>query len=56
MVTRYQKGSSKASGPVEAGAALSALAVREALEHLVKRGAQEMLRRASESGLTAIGL
>jgi len=53
MATRYQKGSSKASEPEGAGAAWSAFEVGEALENLVKRGAQEMLRHALEEEVDA---
>src|SRR3989337_1858350 len=53
MATRYQKGSGKANELTAAGATWAVLEVGEALEELVKRGAQEMLRRALEEEVDA---
>ena len=48
MGTRYQMGSDKVSEATGVGAIRPVPEVGEALEDLVKRGAQEMLRRALE--------
>ncbi len=50
MATRYQNRSDKASGPVVAESKVPAPEVSETLEELVRRGAQEMRRRALEEG------
>jgi len=53
MATRYQKGSGKASELIGAGARWPVPEVGEALEELVRRGAQAMLRRALEEEVEA---
>lgn len=53
MATRYQKQSGKASAQTGAGATWAVPEVGEALEELVKRGAQEILRRALEEEVNA---
>lgn len=53
MATRYQNRSGKASDPIAAETKWPAAEVGEALEDLVRRGAQEMLRRALEEEVEA---
>jgi len=53
MRRRYQSGSDKASEATGVGAVRPMPEVGEALEELVKRGAQEMLRRALEEEVEA---